>query len=178
MSRVGKMPVTIPGGVTAEVKAGRVQIAGPNGRLEYTVPSGISVVHAEGQLQVSNEGSDRQSRANFGTTRAHLNNMVLGVTQGWKRSLELFGVGFNAKLQGQVLTLAVGFSHEVKIDIPQEVKCNVTKSSIELTSPNKELVGTLAANIRKVQPPEPYLGKGIKFTEETVRRKAGKTGKK
>lgn len=120
----------------------------------------------------------KQANANFGTTRANINNMVLGVTKGWKRSLELSGVGFNAKISGKVLTLAVGFSHDVALPIPDAVKCSVNKNTIELESSDRVLLGTFAATIRKVQPPEPYLGKGIKFSEETVRRKAGKTGKK
>jgi large subunit ribosomal protein L6 len=104
--------------------------------------------------------------------------MVLGVTKGWKRSLELNGVGFVAKVQGHILTLTVGFSHDVKMDLPKTVKCTVNKNQIELECPDKELLGTIAAKIRKVKPPEPYLGKGIKFTDEVIRRKAGKTGKK
>jgi large subunit ribosomal protein L6 len=178
MSRVGKQPVVIPSGVKASVNGAQVNIEGPKGKLSCNIPWGISVVSADGKLSVSASGSDRQTRANYGTTRAHLNNMVQGVTKGWKRSLELSGVGFNAKLQGNVLVLAVGFSHEVKIQLPAEIKCNINKTTIELESANKELLGTLAAGIRKVRPPEPYLGKGIKFTEETIRRKAGKTGKK
>jgi len=104
--------------------------------------------------------------------------MVLGVTQGWKRSLEMVGVGFNAQLKGKDLVLAVGFSHDVTFEVPTEIKCAVTKTTIDLESADKELLGTFAARIRRVQPPEPYLGKGIKYSNEVVRRKAGKTGKK
>jgi large subunit ribosomal protein L6 len=178
MSRIGKLPVTIPSGVKAGVNNNVVHVEGPRGKLDFTPGRGVSVAVQDGKLVVSVTGSDTQSRANYGTARARINNMVLGVTQGWKRSLELFGVGYNAKIQGQSLTLSVGFSHEVKMEIPKEVKCTVTKNTIELESADRELVGTLAARIRKVQPPEPYLGKGIKFSEEKVRRKAGKTGKK
>ena len=180
MSRIGKQPVIVPAGVKAAVNNGIVHVEGPKGKLDFTLGNGVQAALQDGKLIVSISGSadDNQTRANFGTARARINNMVLGVTKGWKRSLELFGVGYNAKIQGQALTLAVGFSHEVKMDLPPEVKCNVVKNTIELESADRELVGTIAARIRKVQPPEPYLGKGIKFTEEKVRRKAGKTGKK
>ena len=178
MSRIGKQPVIIPSGVKAAVNNGIVHVEGPKGKLDYTLGAGVQAAVQDGKLVVSIVASDNQTRANFGTARARINNMVVGVTKGWKRSLELFGVGYNAKIQGQALTLAVGFSHEVKMDLPPTVKCNVVKNTIELESADRELVGTVAARIRKVQPPEPYLGKGIKFTEEKVRRKAGKTGKK
>jgi large subunit ribosomal protein L6 len=104
--------------------------------------------------------------------------MVKGVSAGWKKTLELNGVGFNAKLQGQKLVLAVGFSHDVTMDVPSAIKCNVQKNSIEMESADREILGTFAAKVRDVQPPEPYLGKGIKYSDEKVRRKAGKTGKK
>jgi large subunit ribosomal protein L6 len=178
MSRIGKQPVVVPAGVKAAVNNGIVHVEGPKGKLNFTPAQDVQVAVQDGKLVVSIVGTDNQTRANFGTARARINNMVLGVTKGWKRSLELFGVGYNAKIQGQALTLAVGFSHEVKMDLPKEVKCTVVKNTIELESADRELVGTIAARIRKVQPPEPYLGKGIKFSEEKVRRKAGKTGKK
>ncbi len=178
MSRIGKMPVVLPAGVKAAVNDGVVNVEGPKGKLQFRPGRGVAVAVQDGKLVLSVTGSDTQSDANWGTARAHLNNMVQGVTKGWKRSLELNGVGYNAKIAGQALTLAVGFSHEVKMDLPKEVKCTVTKNIIDLESADRELVGTVAARIRKVQPPEPYLGKGIKFVEEKIRRKAGKTGKK
>ena len=179
MSRVGKQPVVVPAGVKAGMMGEIVKIEGPKGSLECSIPRGVSVALEGGKLMVTAAGiADRQIKANYGTTRAHLNNMVLGVTKGWKRSLELSGIGFNAKVQGALLILAVGYSHDVKMEIPKGVKCAVNKNLIELESADKELLGTFAARIRKVRPPEPYLGKGVKFSEETVRRKAGKTGKK
>lgn len=178
MSRIGKQPVVIPANVKVSVKDQLVHIEGPKGSLDYKVPYGIKVKSEGDKVLVEKVADNRQTKADYGTTRANINNMVLGVTTGWKRSLELFGVGFNAKVAGQTLILAVGFSHEVKLEIPKAIKCAVTKTTIDLDSSDKELLGTFAAKIRKVQPPEPYLGKGIKFTEETVRRKAGKTGKK
>lgn len=178
MSRVGKQPVVIPSGVQATVSDREVSLQGTKGKMTFKLGQGVKVVSQDGKLIVSALDESKQSKANYGTTRALLNNMVKGLTQGWKRTLEMNGVGFNAKIAGQNLTLAVGFSHEVVIALPKEIKCTVNKNVIDLESANRELLGTYAAKIRMVQPPEPYLGKGIKFAEEKVRRKAGKTGKK
>lgn len=178
MSRVGKQPVELPNGVQAEIKDDVVSLKGPKGALSLKLGTGVKVVNDSGKLVVSVTHGDKQAQANYGTTRAILSNMVKGLTTGWKRTLEMNGVGFTAKIAGQTLTLAVGFSHDVVINLPKEIKCTVTKNVIDLESNNRELVGTYAAKIRKVQPPEPYLGKGIKYAEEKVRRKAGKTGKK
>lgn len=184
MSRIGKIPVAIPNGVKAAVANGIVSIEGPKGKLEYRPARGINVVQENNQFVVSVEkGASGNTKADFGTTRAQLNNMVQGVSAGWKRSLELVGVGFNAEAQGQKLTLSVGFSHKVVLEVPKEVKVAVRVTAakqvmIDLESANREMVGTMAQKIRRVQPPEPYLGKGIRYVEETVRRKAGKTGKK
>jgi large subunit ribosomal protein L6 len=178
MSRIGKLPVTVPTGVKAAIVDGVVQVEGPRGKLSYRPSPAVRVVVDAGKVVVSCESRDRQARADYGSTRAHINNMVLGVSTGWKRGLELNGVGFNAKMQGNVLVLSVGFSHEVQLPVPSSVKCTINKNLIELESIEKETVGTFAAKIRKVQPPEPYLGKGIKYAEETIRRKAGKTASK
>lgn len=178
MSRVGKQPVVLPNGVQAEIKNNLVSMKGPKGALSLTIAPGVKVVNESGKLIVSVSNNDKQSKANFGTTRALLNNMAKGLTTGWKRSLEMNGVGFGAKIAGQKLTLSCGFSHDVVIDLPKDIKCTVTKNTLDLESTNRELLGTYASKIRKVQPPEPYLGKGIKYAEEKIRRKAGKTGKK
>lgn len=178
MSRVGKQPVPLPAGVTAGIDGSVVSISGPKGKLQLVCGDGVKVVQEDGKLVVSKMGESKQAAASYGTVRAHLNNMVRGVTAGWKRSLELSGVGFTAKVANSVLTLTCGFSHEVNLVIPENVKCTVNRNVIDLESYDKESLGTFAARVRKVQPPEPYLGKGIKFSEETVRRKAGKTGKK
>lgn len=178
MSRIGKLPVAVPQGVKGAVAGNVVSVEGPKGKLSFTVRPGVKVELADGSFVVSMTGSDGQSKADYGTARATINNMVQGVSKGWKRMLELNGVGFAAKLQGKNLVLAVGFSHEVSMEVPADIKAVVQKNSIELESANRELVGTFAAKIRQVQPPEPYLGKGIKYAEEKVRRKAGKTGKK
>ena len=179
MSRIGKLPVTLPQGVKVSVVGSEVHVEGPKGKLKYKPATGVEVAVKEGKVLVTiPAGSDTQLDASYGSARAHINNMVQGVSKGWKRSLELNGVGFTAKVAGQELTLAVGFSHDVVLAIPAEVKAVVTKNIIDLESPNRDVVGQLAARIRMVQPPEPYLGKGIKYVEEKIRRKAGKTGKK
>ena len=168
----------MPQGVTATLQNGIVQIKGPKGTLFLTPASRVGVKVEGATMIVELKGNDRQARADYGTTRALLNNMVKGVTAGFKRALELNGVGYTAKVQGQTLVLTIGFSHEVKIEIPKEVKCVVNKNQIELESADRQMVGLLASKIRKVRPPEPYLGKGMKYVEETIRRKAGKTAKK
>lgn len=178
MSRIGKLPVAIPSGVKAAVSGGVVSVEGAKGKLSFVIRPGVAVEVVDGKCVVSMVGSDAQAKADYGTARATINNMVNGVSKGWKKILELNGVGYNAKVQGQKLVLAVGFSHDVTLDIPTAVKCAVTKNTIELESADKEVLGTFAAKVRDVQPPEPYLGKGIKYSDETIRRKAGKTGKK
>ena len=178
MSRIGKLPVALPQGVKGNLANGVVHVEGPKGKLSFNIRSGVNVEVVDGKFICTVVGSDAQSRANFGTVRATINNMVKGVSQGWKKALELNGVGFVAKLQGNNLVLSVGFSHDVTMEVPAGIKCAVTKNTIDLESCDKELVGTFAAKIRQVQPPEPYLGKGIKYADETIRRKAGKTGKK
>ena len=178
MSRIGKLPVAVPSGVKCAVAGGVVSVEGPKGKLSYTIRPGVAVEVVDGKFVVSMVRSDLQAKADYGTARATINNMVKGVSAGWKKILELNGVGFNAKLQGQKLVLSVGFSHDVTMDVPSAIKCNVQKNSIEMESADREILGTFAAKVRDVQPPEPYLGKGIKYSDEKVRRKAGKTGKK
>ena len=179
MSRIGKQPIKIPEKVKISVSGGVVTVEGPKGSLKYTLGRGVSVAVENGTLSVSCANiKDTQSKADFGTARAKINNMVKGVTEGWKRSLELTGVGYTAALSGQILVLTVGFSHDVKLPIPAVVKCAVEKTKISLESPDRDTLGVFAAKIRKVQPPEPYLGKGIRYSDEVVRRKQGKTAKK
>jgi large subunit ribosomal protein L6 len=178
MSRIGKLPVALPQGVKGAVSGAVVSVEGPKGKLSYTVRPGVKVELNDGKFAVSLVGADAQSKADYGTTRATINNMVKGVSAGWKKSLELNGVGYTAKLQGKNLVLSVGFSHDVTMVIPDAVKCTVNKNVIDLESNDREALGTFAAKCRDVQPPEPYLGKGIKYSDEKIRRKAGKTGKK
>ena len=179
MSRVGKVPVVIPSGVKASIAEGKVNVEGPLGKLQFAPGKGVSATVENGQIIVNCvEAGNKQAQANYGTARAIINNMVVGVSKGWKRSLELNGVGFVAKVAGNKLTLTVGKSHDEVLEIPKIIKANVEKNRLDLESCDREVVGNFAAKVRKCQPPEPYLGKGIKYVEETIRRKAGKTGKK
>ena len=183
MSRIGKIPVTIPSGVKAAIAGPVVSIEGPGGKLQTTVGEGVTVAQDGATLLVSMTASTdrriaKRYNANYGSARALINNMVLGVTKGWKRALELNGVGYTAAVKGEFLMITAGFSHEVKLPIPKGVKVVVNKNAIDMQSADKETLGTFAASIRKVRKPEPYLGKGIKYAEEVIRRKAGKTAKK
>jgi large subunit ribosomal protein L6 len=178
MSRIGKQPVVLPSAVKCSDKGGVVVVEGPKGKLEYRYSSDVSVAIDQGVLQVSCIKAGNQANANYGTTRAILKNMVQGVTEGFKRNVELHGVGYTAKLDGSELTLKVGYSHQVVIDIPKVVTCTVAGTKISFESCDKVVLGQIAAKVRKVKPPEPYLGVGIRYEGEVVRRKAGKTGKK
>jgi large subunit ribosomal protein L6 len=172
------LPVALPQGVKGAVSGDVVSVEGPKGKLSFKIRPGLKVDVVDGSFVVSMTGSDAQTNVHYGTARATINNMVKGVSVGWKKTLELNGVGFTAKLQGKNLVLSVGFSHDVTMLIPDAIKCTVSKNQIDMESNDRELLGTFAAKVRDVQPPEPYLGKGIKYSDETIRRKAGKTGKK
>lgn len=178
MSRIGKLPIEVPAGVTVAVNGSSVEVTGPKGTLVRNFGQGVSVELNGRVVRVARTGNDRQSAANFGTCRALIQTMVIGAASGWKRNLDMTGVGFGAKILGSELVLSCGFSHDVRLPVPEGVACLVGKTNIELVSCDKELVGRFAASIRNVQPPEPYLGKGIRYSDEVVRRKAGKTGKK
>ncbi len=181
MSRIGKLPVTVPSGVKVALNGSTLSIEGPKGKLQGHVKEGIVVTVKDGQvfLTLSETGQSRQLDADWGTLRAHIKNMLNGVSQGFKRSLEMVGVGYGAKVQGKELIVSAGYSHEVKFEVPEGIKCAIEKgTTINLESADRSAVGIFAARIRRIRPPEPYLGKGIKFSEEKVRRKAGKTGKK
>ena len=178
MSRIGKAPIPVPGGVTVEEKGRHVTVKGPKGNLEMDVRPEIDVKVEGNQVLVEPNGSGpaRQARAFHGLTRALLNNMVVGVSQGYSKSLEIIGVGWNANAQGQKLTLNIGFCHPVVFDVPQglSVECP-SATKITVTGADKQALGQFAAKVRAVRPPEPYKGKGIRYEGEYVRRKAGKT---
>ncbi|MEL6183542.1 MAG: 50S ribosomal protein L6 [Myxococcota bacterium] len=178
MSRIGKMPVSVPSGVEVKIGDASVSVKGPKGSLERELPPKVSVKLDDGKVTVSPENAqDRVSRSMFGLTRTLIANMVEGVQNPFKKSLEVVGVGYRAELKGSVLNLQVGLSHDVNVNIPKEVSCKVDKlTTIHLESVDKELVGRIAAEIRSFRPCEPYKGKGIKYTDERVRRKEGKTG--
>ena len=178
MSRVGKQPVGIPSGVKVSMKDNQIHVEGPKGKLALPVLPLVKVDIEDQQVVFSGELNSRQSKANWGTLRAHLNNSVIGVTTGWSKKLELQGVGFTAVQKGNTITLATGYSHKTDVEIPTGVTAQVEKQSISLESCNRELLGRVAAKLRDVCPPEPYLGKGVRYSDEQVRRKAGKTGAK
>jgi large subunit ribosomal protein L6 len=175
MSRVGKYPVALPQGVTAEVKGSEVAVKGKMGNLALAVPAEVEVKVAEGKVAISMRQDTQRARVLWGTTRNNINNMVKGVTEGFKQVLEIEGVGFRAAVAGQELTLQIGFSHEVKYTLPQGITAKVDKQTvITLTGIDKQKVGQAAAEIRGLKKPEPYKGKGIKYQGEKIRRKEGK----
>jgi large subunit ribosomal protein L6 len=178
MSRVGRNPIAVPGGVTINVDEGnRVTVKGPKGELSQQFNPSMEIVQDDGQLTVKRPDDERENRAQHGLTRALLNNMVVGVTQGFTRRLEIHGVGYRAAKQGDALVLQVGKSHPVEFAPPKDVAFDVAKDgrSFTISGIDKAVVGQLAAVIRKTRPPEPYKGKGIRYEGEYVRIKAGKT---
>ncbi|MBN1217685.1 MAG: 50S ribosomal protein L6 [Anaerolineae bacterium] len=179
MSRIGKLPVTIPQGVTVTINKNSVVVKGPKGELSRDFPPEIELKQEDGQVLVSRSSNQRTHRAKHGLVRALLNNMVVGVSEGFKRDLFIEGVGYRAGMQGDNLELNVGYSHPVIFEPPEGISFAVDKSGRELavSGIDKEVVGEIAARIRRTRPPEPYKGKGIRYVGERVRRKAGKAGK-
>jgi large subunit ribosomal protein L6 len=178
MSRVGRLPITIPAGVDIDVSGTHVVVKGPRGTLERDVAPELRLVTEDGQLRVERPGSDKRSRELHGLTRTLLNNMVVGVTDGYRRGLEITGVGYRAQLVGSKLQLNLGYSHPIEIEPPSGVAFEVeTPTRLAVTGIDKELVGHTAARIRATRKPEPYKGKGVRYAGEVIRRKAGKAGK-
>jgi large subunit ribosomal protein L6 len=173
------MPVPIPNGVDVKIDGSSVRVKGPKGEMSHTFPSDMLISMEDGKIIVQRPSEERHHRALHGMTRALVNNMVVGVSSGFERVLEVNGVGYRAELSGNNLILYVGYSHPVTIVPPKGVSFDVDAKTrqIKVLGYNKQEVGQVAANIRKVRPPEPYKGKGIKYIEEKIRRKAGKTGK-
>ncbi len=179
MSRIGKMPIAIPSGVSVEIaENNKVTVKGPKGTLERVLPAVLTIKQEDGQIKVERPNDAKETRALHGLTRTLINNMVVGVTEGYKKVLEINGVGFKAQKQGKKLTLSLGFSHPVIMDDPEGIETKVVDNKIEVEGIDKEKVGQYAAVIRDKKRPEPYKGKGIKYIDETIRRKVGKTGKK
>lgn len=178
MSRIGNKPITIPNGVTITKQENVVTVKGPKGELTREFSPVIEIHVGESEITFTRANDLKESRSLHGTTRAVLNNMVVGVTEGFSKELDLIGVGYRAQLQGKKLVLNVGYSHPVEFTPDEDVTVEVpSNTKVIVRSINKEKVGELAANIRGVRPPEPYKGKGIRYTNEYVRRKEGKTGK-
>lgn len=177
MSRIGKQPIPVPPAVKVDIDGRTVKISGPKGTLEREVVPEVRLHLEDGKLIVTRPSDAPRDRAMHGLTRALLQNMVTGVDAGFRRTLELVGVGYRAQMIGSKLGLALGFSHPVEIDPPAGITFSVEGPRVHIDGIDKEAVGQVAANIRKLRPPEPYLGKGIRYQGEVVRRKAGKSGK-
>ena len=175
MSRIGKKPVVIPAGVTAKVDGQLVQVKGGKGQLEFVAPDEVSVVLQDNAIKIDPRDSSKRARAMWGTARARVNNLVVGVTSGFEKKLEITGVGYRAAVQGKVLQLALGFSHDVNYPIPTGVAIATPKpTEITITGIDKRQVGQVAAEIRAFRGPEPYKGKGVKYANEFIFRKEGK----
>ena len=175
MSRIGRAPVRIPSGVTVSQDGSRLAVEGPKGKLSLSLPGALSVEVSGQELRVARSGDEPSKRALHGLTRALIANMVHGVTGGFSKELEIVGVGYRAQLQGKQLSLQVGFSHPVLLPLPEGITVEVPKpTSVIVKGPDKQLVGQFAATLRRIAPPEPYKGKGIKYAGEVIRRKAGK----
>ncbi len=178
MSRVGKLPIPLPKGVEVRVAGRLVTVKGPKGELSREVDADMGVEQQDGQVVITRPTDQQRHRAVHGLTRALVANMVSGVSEGFSKTLEMQGVGYRAQMQGADLVLAIGFSHPVNIKPPQNIEFEVDGTSkIIVRGINKEQVGQVAADVRKIRPPEPYKGKGIRYAGEYVRRKAGKAGK-
>lgn len=177
MSRIGKLPVTIPDGVTVTIDGTTVTAKGPKGELEQTVSPLLVVKQEEGMLRVETASTDKRARALQGLTVRLLQNTVVGVSEGFTQKLEINGVGYKAAVAGSTLTMNVGFSHPVILEAPEGISLAVAKNVITINGIDKQKVGQFAAIVRGVKPPEPYKGKGIKYAGEHIRRKAGKAAK-
>lgn len=180
MSRIGKAPIEIPAGVTVQVKDNVVTVKGPKGELSQEINPDITVKVEDGKIEVSRPSDERNHRAQHGLYRALIHNMVVGVSEGYKKEMELVGVGYRATATGQVLELSLGFSHAIYIKLPKEIKVEAKSERnknplIILESADKQLLGQVCAKIRSLRKPEPYKGKGIKFVGEIIRRKSGKS---
>lgn len=177
MSRIGKAPIELPKGVTVTSKGGVVEVKGPKGSLTQDINPALSLEEDDGVVTISRANDERQTRALHGLTRALIANMVIGVTEGFSKELTIIGVGYRAALKGKSLELQVGFSHPVSVEALDGVTFEVPEpTKIIVGGIDKQKVGQMAADIRAVRPPEPYKGKGIRYTDEYVRRKAGKAG--
>jgi len=179
MSRIGRMPIVVPAGVTVKVDGNVVSVKGPKGELTRTIPKDMIVELGEGVVNISRPSDEKQHKSLHGLTRTLVNNMVTGVTKGFSRTLEIAGVGYRAAKAGTKLNLTLGFSHPVEVEPPKGITIDVpAPNRIVVSGIDKEAVGALAAKIRSFREPEPYKGKGIKYEDEVVRRKVGKAGGK
>jgi large subunit ribosomal protein L6 len=176
MSRIGKQPIAIPPKVKVEISGQQISVEGPKGKLNWQLPRRTSLTVQEGRIIVSRQGEDAQAKALHGLSRALVNNMVRGVTEGFVKKLEIQGVGFKAAVQGKNVTMSLGYSHPIVFPIPEQIKVTVDENTkITIEGPDRQVVGQVAAELRSFYPPEPYKGKGVRYTDERVIRKEGKT---
>ncbi|MCP4912627.1 MAG: 50S ribosomal protein L6 [Oligoflexia bacterium] len=178
MSRIGKNPVVVPDKVEVKVNGGHVSVKGPNGLLEHTFNNTVSIEMNGKEVTVKPVDDSKTSRSMWGTARTLINNMVIGVSEGFTKQLEFNGVGYKAAAKGTTLTLNLGYSHPIDYQLPEGITAKVNKNVIDISGANKELVGFVAAKVRSFRPPEPYKGKGVKYADEHIIRKAGKAGGK
>jgi large subunit ribosomal protein L6 len=176
MSRIGKLPVTIPPQVKVDIQGPRVHVEGPKGKLDFDLPRRTTAKLDNGHVLVSREGDDDQSKALHGLSRAIINNMVKGVSDGFVKKLEIQGVGFKAAVTGKAVNMTLGYSHPIEYPIPDQIKVTVDENTkITIEGPDRQVVGQVAADLRAFYPPEPYKGKGVRYAGEHVKRKEGKT---
>ncbi|KUG60542.1 50S ribosomal protein L6 [Nesterenkonia jeotgali] len=178
MSRIGRLPITIPAGVEVKLEGRQVSVRGPKGELSRSLAEGITVENEDGTLTVSRPNDERESRSLHGLTRTLINNMIIGVTEGYSKKLEIVGTGYRVLAKGSDLEFALGYSHPVPVKAPQGITFAVDSATkLSVSGIDKQQVGEVAANIRKLRRPDPYKGKGVRYEGEQVRRKAGKAGK-
>lgn len=179
MSRIGKKPVVIPKGVDIKIDKRRITVKGPKGELNWEHPDMVSVEASEGSAEVKRVNDTKDARARHGLVRSLIQNMVMGVTEGYKRDLEIVGVGYRAQVQGQKITFNLGFSHPVDFTLPEGIKAEIDKkqTALSLTGIDKQQIGQVAADIKALRPPDAYKGKGIRYAGERIRLKAGKSAK-
>lgn len=179
MSRIGNKLINLPAGVTVSQEGNVVTVKGPKGELSNTFNSNIEIVVEGNSVSVKRPNDTKEMKTIHGTSRANLNNMIVGVSEGFKKTLDIVGVGYRATLKGKTLVVAAGYSHDVELEIPEGVTVELPKNTqVVVSGYNKQVVGQFAALVRRVREPEPYLGKGIRYSDEYVRRKEGKTAKK
>ena len=178
MSRIGEQPITLPAGVTPAIDGATVTVTGPKGELSQEIPAGIDVSLGDGLVSVTRRDDERETRSLHGLVRSLVNNMVVGVSTGLQKDLEIVGTGYRATAKGKGIELQLGFSHSITVDAPEGITFTLPRNTyIEIAGIDKQLVGQVAANIRALRSPEPYKGKGVRYANEHVKRKAGKAGK-
>jgi large subunit ribosomal protein L6 len=177
MSRIGKKPIAIPKGVTVKADASGVEVKGPKGQMKQALPPGISAAVEDGNIVTKKHSDDHEMAKFHGLARSLVNNAVLGVTEGWKKELDIVGVGYRAEMKGQQIHLALGYSHPIIFEVPKGIDVAIDKQThITVTGVDRQLVGQVAANLRRLRKPDPYQQKGVRYTGEHLKKKAGKTG--